>query len=201
MYIFIDESGIHRNVGNSSFALVYVEVKHIEKLRKQLLEINNKLKVESFHWADQRWSYRHKYLKKVIVLNFKFKVAIFDNPTNTDLAIDTIFDHLLREENIKLVAIDGKKPKWYENKLKKELRDRGIKAQKLKTIRNEISEPVLQLADVLAGFSLYVYEHKNDKMNKDLFERYKKLGKLEAQMIFYGYKIKNPATRRGQPSK
>lgn len=185
MYIFIDESGIHKTVGRSTFSVVYVEIPNLDKTRKQLIEINKKLGIDSFHWAEQRWVYRTRYLKRVIGLDFLFKIAIFENPVNSDMAFSRIFEHLIRENNIKSISIDGKKPKWYENKLKKELRKQGVKVKKLRTVKNEASEPILQLADALAGFSLYVYENQDDKVNKRLLEQFKKLGKLPVEMHFY----------------
>lgn len=186
MYIFIDESGIHKTVGRSTFSVVYVEISNLDKTRKQLIEINQKLNINSFHWAEQRWTYRTKYLKRVAAqLDFIFKIAIFENPVNSDMAFSRIFEHLIRENNIKSIAIDGKKPKWYERKLKRELRKHGVKVKKLRTIKNEASEPILQLADALAGFSLYVYENQNDKANKRLLEQFRKLGKLLVEMHFY----------------
>lgn len=185
MYIFIDESGIHKTVGNSTFSVVYVEVSNLNRARKQLTEVNQKLGIDFFHWAEQRWIYRHKYLKRVINLDFSFKIAIFENPVNSDMAFTRIFEHLILENNIKSISIDGKKPRWYERKLKRELRKHGVKVKKLKTVKNEASEPILQLADALAGFSLYVYENQNDKVNKRLLEQFRKLGKLPVEMHFY----------------
>ncbi|MFA6073897.1 MAG: DUF3800 domain-containing protein [Candidatus Woesearchaeota archaeon] len=185
MYIFIDESGIHKTVGRSTFSVVYVEIPNLDKARKQLIEINKKLGIDSFHWAEQRWIYRTRYLKRVIGLDFIFKIATFENPVNTDLAFNRIFEHLIQESSIKSIAIDGKKPKWYERKLKKELRKHGTKVKKLRTIKNEASEPILQLADALAGFSLYVYENQDDKTNKRLLEQFRKLKKLLVEMHFY----------------
>lgn len=186
MYIFIDESGIHKPIGKATFSVVYVEIKNLEETRKGLIDINQKMGINSFHWAEQRWTYRAKYLKRVLAqLDFTFKIAIFENPVDSDMAFSRIFEHLIREDNIKSISIDGKKPKWYENKLKKELRKHGVKVRKLRTVKNEISEPILQLADALAGFSLYVYENQNDKVNKRLLEKFRKLGKLPVEMHFY----------------
>ncbi|MCX6706352.1 MAG: DUF3800 domain-containing protein [Candidatus Woesebacteria bacterium] len=184
MVIFIDESGVHKIVDHSSFAVVYVEVKNVMEFRKRLVEINKSLNIDSFHWSEQRWSYRSRYLKRVINLDFNFKVAIFDNPVNIDMAFDRIFEHLIRETNIRSIIIDGKKPKWYERKLKKELRNLGVRTKKLKTVRKEISEPGLQLADALAGFSLYCFENSSDVANKRLFEKFRRSGKLFVQMVF-----------------
>lgn len=183
MVIFIDESGIHKKVGHSSFAIVFVEVVNIETFSKKLLEINKLLKIKSFHWSEQRLNVRRKYLKSVLNLDFIFKIAIFENPINTNKAMDMIFEHLITEKKVTLIAIDGKKPKWYEHKLKKELRDKGITVKKLKTVRNEISEPGIQLADALAGLAIYCFENNNsDYMN--LLRKFKRNQKLLVQMIF-----------------
>ena len=184
MVIFIDESGIHKQSGHASFAVVYVEVENSELLNKKLIEINSSLNIQSFHWAEQRWTVRKRYLKRISNLDFVFKIAIFDNPVDMDVAFDKIFEHLITDDNIKSVLIDGKKPKWYERKLKKELRDHGVTVKKLKTIRNEISEPGIQLADALAGFALYCFENPSDKNYRIFLEKFKKSGKLLVQMIF-----------------
>ena len=182
--IFIDESGVHKLTGHSSFAVVYVEVEDLDNLNKRLVEINNSLKIDFFHWSDQRLKIRRKYLRLVNKISFRFKVAIFENPIDTDVAFDRIFQYLIREKNIRSVIIDGKKPKWYEKKLKKELRNHGISVKRLKTIRKEISEPGLQLADALAGLSIYCFENTRNNDYNPLFEKLKKSGKLLVQMIF-----------------
>ena len=72
----------------------------------------------------------------------------------------------------------------YERRLKKVLRDKGISVRKLGTVRNEISQPGIQLADALAGLSRYHFENPNAEDVSKWFERLKKEKKLSAQVIF-----------------
>ena len=49
MHIFIDESGIHKKVDHSSFALVYVEVDNFHVIEERIHAIEKELKIEKFH--------------------------------------------------------------------------------------------------------------------------------------------------------
>lgn len=98
--------------------------------------------------------------------------------------IETVFQHLITEKVIGGIFIDGKKPKWYENKLKKVLRDKAISVNKLRTIRNERSHIGLQLADALAGLVRYHFDNPNEKGAQRLFKKLKRDKKLTAQMLF-----------------
>ena len=51
MYVFIDESGIHKDIDNSVYVLVYIEKNDYESLNEQILKIENDLKIKEFHWA------------------------------------------------------------------------------------------------------------------------------------------------------
>lgn len=56
--------------------------------------------------------------------------------------------------------------------------------RKLRTVRDEVSQPGIQLADALAGLSRYHFENPNAKDAKKWFERLRKEEKLSAQVIF-----------------
>lgn len=145
MVIFIDESGTHKQSGHAANAVVYITLDNIEKVEDQLKQILNNMDLESFHWADHGWKVRDKFLKEIIKLDFTFKVGIFKNPVKTGDMTEVVFQHLITEKDIEKVYIDGKQPKWYERRLKKVLRDKGISARKLRTVRNEASQPGIQL--------------------------------------------------------
>jgi len=184
MVIYIDESGTHKQSGHAANAVVYVTLDNIEEIENQLRQILTDLKLDSFHWADHGWKVREKFLKEVIELKFEFKVGIFKNPVKMGEMTEAVFQHLITEKDIEIVWIDGKQPKWYERRLKKVLRDKGISVKKLRTVRNEASQPGIQLADTLAGLSRYHFENPEAKDAKRWFERLKKEGKLRAQVIF-----------------
>lgn len=52
MLIFIDESGIHKNIGFLTFVLAYIEVDDYVSMEKQICEIEKKLGLEYFHWSE-----------------------------------------------------------------------------------------------------------------------------------------------------
>lgn len=184
MVIFIDESGTHKQSGHAANAIVYIEIEHLEEVEGEIRKILGELKLDFFHWADHGWKVRNRFLKKIIKLDFTFKIGIFANPVKTDEMTEIVLEELITEENIKSVFIDGKQPKWYERKLKKVLRDKGISVKKLRTIRNESSHPGIQLADSLAGLFRYHFENSKAEDAKRWVGRFKKEKKLLSEQLF-----------------
>lgn len=183
MVIFIDESGTHKQVGHSTETIIYIEISDLTEVEKQISILEEKLKINSFHWGEERWDIRNKFLQGIIGLDFTIKVAIFDNPAHPEKMIEYVFQHLITEKNIKKVFIDGKKPKWYEHKLKKILRDKGISVKILKTVRNNSSLGI-QLADCLAGLIRRYYDNPVEPGPKRWFRKLKKDKKLTMELHF-----------------
>lgn len=184
MVIFIDESGTHKQSGHAANVVVYIKIENLEEVEQSLKEILHELELDFFHWADHGWKVRSRFLKKIIKLDFTFKIGIFKNPVKTDEMTGVVLEELITEENIKNVFIDGKQPKWYERKLKKVLRDKGISVKKLRTIRNESSHPGIQLADSLAGLFRYHFENPKAEDAKRWVGRFKKEKKLLSEQLF-----------------
>lgn len=122
-------------------------------------------------------------MEKASKLDFTFKVAIFDNPNPGDKMLDIVFNHLITEEDIKNVYIDGEKPKWYERRLKKILRDKGIPVKNLRSVRRKSSLGI-QLADALAGLIRYHVDKPNEEDAAKLVRRLDRDHKIMAQMRF-----------------
>lgn len=181
MVIFIDESGIHKQTGHATSAVVYVEVENLEKFENKLKEIESDLRINFFHWAEERWFMKNKFLARIFELNFTVKVAIFENPVKPDVMIEMVFQHLIVEKDIMTIIIDGEKPKWYESKLKKVLRDKGMAIKKLKTVRSK-SEVGIQLADALASLIRYYHDNPEEKDAKKWFNKLKREGKLSFEL-------------------
>ena len=186
LLIFIDESGIHKQIGHSTTVVVYIEIVQREVFEKQINAILKNLKISVFHWSDERWLIRNKFLTQAVKLPFKVKVALFHNPVHSDEMIELVFQHLIVEKEISSIFIDGKKPKWYERKLKKILRDKGISLKKLTSIRNESAFPGIQLADALAGLFRYHFDNPQATDAEKWFNKLKNNQKLFAQFIFEG---------------
>lgn len=183
MVIFIDESGTHKQTGHATTALVYIKIQNLERIERKILNIENDLRIKSFHWGEERWQVRNKFLSKIFDLDFTVKVVIFKNPVHPESMIEVIFKHLIIEKDIRNIFIDGKKPKWYEQRLKKVLRDKGISIKKLKTVRSE-SSPGIQLADCLAGLTRRYFDNPDEVDAKKWFRKLKKDKKLTAQFLF-----------------
>lgn len=49
MVIFIDESGIHKQEGHSTTAVVYVKVANLEKFTAGLIKLEKNLQIAYFH--------------------------------------------------------------------------------------------------------------------------------------------------------
>ena len=68
------------------------------------------------------------------------------------------------------IFLDGKKPKWYEKRIKKVLRDKGVSINKLKSVKDS-QVAGIRIADMVAGLSRSYFDGKNLKEIKPYFER------------------------------
>lgn len=183
MVIFIDESGTHTQTGHATTAVVYITISNLDKVEQKILKAEKEIKIQTFHWGEERWQVRNKFLAKVLELDFVVKIAIFENPVHPERMIEVVFQHLITEENIKNIFIDGKKPRWYENKLKKVLRDKGIAVKKLRAVRSR-SRPGIQLADALAGLIRRYFDNPEEEYPKKWFKKLDKEKKIAGQFLF-----------------
>ena len=166
MIIFIDESGIHKQVDNSTFVLVYIEVKNYELIEKKIQKIEKDLKLDKFHWMNVVWKVKEKFIEEALKLNFTAKVAVIKNPISPSQELEKCLIHMIVEKNIRNIYIDGKKPKSYERKIKKILRDKNIKVRKLKSVNDEQCAGI-RLADMVAGLTRSYFDKKNlDRIGK-----------------------------------
>lgn len=88
----------------------------------------------------------------------------------------------LQKKILTVSIIDGEKPKWYEHKLKKVLRDKGIGLKKLRTVRNK-SEVGIQLADALASLIRYSYDNPQEKDAKKWVTKLRREKKLKFELL------------------
>lgn len=190
MLIYIDESGTHKQTGHAITTVVYITITNSENIEQELRKILDDLGLEEFHWADHGWKVRQKFMKQAIKLDFTFKVAIFENPHPGDKMLDIVFNHLITEEDIRTIYIDGEKPKWYERRLKKVLRDRGISIKKLRSVRSKSSLGI-QLADALAGLVRYNVDNPEKEDAARLVRKLDRDHKIAAQIKFDAKAIKN----------
>jgi len=55
MVVFIDESGTHKQSGHSTQTVVYIQIPDLENVEQKILIAEKELKIESFHWGEERW--------------------------------------------------------------------------------------------------------------------------------------------------
>ncbi len=168
-YIFLDESGIHKQDGVSTIALVYISVATISKIEQAVLNIEAKLKIQAFHWSHSSWEVRRKFAESISKENFSIQVALLNNPFRESTSYEYALRHLLVEQDISALIIDGKKNKQYERKIKKVLRDKGVSVRKLRTV-NDRAYPALRIADLVAGIVRNKYENEGEKKVEALYK-------------------------------
>lgn len=173
MYIFLDESGVDKQNGKSSIALVYITVDNLDILQNAVLKTEKIIGIKNFHWSYSTWKVRKLFIEEICKQDFKIKVALIKNPFLASSGYEYALQHLVVERNVMYLIIDGKKGKSYERKFKKVLRDKGISVKKLKTANDE-AYPALRVADAIAGAIRYRYENPDDKRIKDIYERFSK---------------------------
>ena len=172
MYIFLDESGIHKKEGKSSVALIYISASNMDLVQNAVIDIEKKLDIEYFHWAKDVWSIRKKFIDYICQYDFLIKVALIRNPFYGNEEYEHIIQCLVTED-VKVLVIDGKKSKTYEQKLKKVLRNKSVFISRLKTARNE-AFPALRIADAVAGIIRYRYSHPSSIENNELYNKISK---------------------------
>ena len=191
MVIFIDESGTHKQTDHATIALVYVEIPNLEDFEKEIEKTEDKLGIKYFHWTDEKWEKREKFIEQLLKLDFTFKVAILKNPVKLSKDLEEVLKHLVIEENIRKIVLDGKKPKWYNQRLKKLLRDKGVSVKKIVTVRKDESSPGVRVADCLAGLVRTSYDNP-DSLASKLYNKLKKANKVRFELTGYSHK-KSPA--------
>lgn len=165
--VFIDESGIHKQDGQSTTALVYVKVENVNHLNKIVLETEKTLRIKPFHWTEQSWKIRQVFLESVIKETFEVKVFILQNPV-TEGKIERAWRHLLVEKYIKNVIIDGKKSRRYAQHLKRVLRESGISIKKIRT-GNDEAFPGLRIADLFAALVRLQVENPKERRIQEFY--------------------------------
>lgn len=173
MFVFIDESGVHKTTDHSTVAVVYLAVDNYDAFESAVRSVEERLKLSSFHWSETAWPVKRQFLDAVLNLKFEAKVAILKNPATLSKNLETVLLHMIVEPDIRAVYLDGKKSKRYERTLKKVLRDRGISVKKLRTVHDEQFAGI-RVADMVAGLVRTVADGKNLQRLQPYYDRLKK---------------------------
>ena len=167
MYIFIDESGIHKQDGKSTTALVYVKIENMEKTNKAVLKAEKDLNIDPFHWSGQSRKIKQAFLQAMLREDFEVKIFIFPNPF-TQEKLESALKYLLVEKRITNIVMDGEKPHRNVLRLKKVLRDSGISVKKIR-MGNDSAFPGLRPADLFAGLTRAYFNNQDDEKSKYLY--------------------------------
>jgi hypothetical protein len=170
MYIFLDESGTHRQEGISTIALVYLAIENINTFQNAIISIEKEIGKNTFHWSHSLWSDKAKFITAISKQQFIIKVAIIKNPFYANSAYRFALGELVVEKKVTAIIVDGKKEKSYDRKLKKVFRDKGVSVNKLRTANDE-SYPALRAADAIAGLIRYRHENPNDAQANTLYQK------------------------------
>jgi len=185
MIIFIDESGTHKQIDHATIVLVYVEIANLDQFEKSVIKIEKQLGIRYFHWTDERWTTREKFIEKILPLDFDLKVAILDNPIKLSQSMEEALRHLVVEKDIKKIMIDGRKPRWYNQKIKKVLRDKGVSVKKIRTVGKDESSSGIRIADCLAGLIRYHYDNPANPTASHWYKTLKKANKIKFELTTY----------------
>jgi hypothetical protein len=181
MHIFIDESGIHKTTGYSSIAFIFVMTEFIEAFEKEILAIELRIKITSFHWADHNWGIRRKFLEHLfnrnILQNTNIQITLQKNPLHYYDFLSNSLEKIVIEKNIKKITLDGKKSISYERKMKSILRTKNISTHKLSVMRDQ-SSPLLRFADAIAGLTRFHIENPDHEECAKLFMMIRKYSKI-----------------------
>ncbi len=167
-YIYIDESGVGKKDGKTSIALVYLRVEDVAKLDGAVLNVEQQMEIEYFHWAHAGWNVRKQFIEAVSRESFSVKIALFNNPVLESSEYEKAFVSLINENDIGMIIIDGRKSRKYERRIKKLFTLKMISMRKLRTV-NDRGYPALRVADAIAGLVRYFNESPNIKVAAQLY--------------------------------
>lgn len=136
---------------------VVVTDQEYESINEVLLEIEKQSKKGLGKWSKTRFEYRFAYIDAVIAHATFQGLIFFSHYTQTkayfDLTVETTAHAIERKNQEKrpaTVIVDGLTGRNID-RFKRGLRERQINVRKVKGARDE-SEPIVRLADAVAGF-------------------------------------------------
>ncbi len=165
-YIFIDESGVNKDIKYSCFAFVFINEDNYVFIEKIIIDLEKILKIKSFHWSEDNWNVKKRVLQEIADQKVNFKIKILINPINQEKELESSLIDFIENDKNNYVFIDGKKSKKYDRKIKKYFRDRNVSISKIRTIKDNNSIGI-KIADYIAGFFRYYFDNEN-KLDNDL---------------------------------
>lgn len=149
--IAIDESGITSFKGYSVYAFVFIQLKDYVFISQYILKLEQELGLDYIHRHEMSWTTRLKIIEKIKLLNFTVEAVAYQNPINPLKCLNlALILKISKINSAYKIFIDGRQSKKYIEKNKKILKVQGLKNYQIKFV-NDASEPLLRLADFMAG--------------------------------------------------
>ena len=63
--VYVDESNISANTGNSVYAAIFIIHFNKERTNYEMVNIENDLKISYTHWVDMPWRLRVKFTERI----------------------------------------------------------------------------------------------------------------------------------------
>jgi hypothetical protein len=166
--LYIDESNILSKTGHSVYVSLFIIYLNKNNISKNIIDIEKELKISYLHWVDMPWKLRVKFSEKIKNLNFLYKVVVYKNPIIQDKTLECFLSEIINfEDDVIKIIIDGKKGKEYGERLKNELKNKGIFVKNLMFVDDK-KESLIRLADFMAGLTRSHIDDKN-KYNTHMF--------------------------------
>jgi len=109
--VFIDESGTHKESGFMTMVGVFVSEKNVHILNDKIVEVENLLEIDSFHWSRHKWSIRREFILRIINLSISrdTKIIITIKQCPFDFAFLNEAIRLMMENSLSKIVRDGEK--------------------------------------------------------------------------------------------
>lgn len=171
--IAIDESGITSLKGYSVYAFVFISVRDYVSISQHILNAEKELGLDYIHRTEMSWDLRLKIAEKLSILNFKVEAVVYENPINPRNFLDlTLILKISNMNSAYKIFIDGRQSKRTIERNKKLLKKNGFKGYQIKFV-NDISEPLIRLADFMAGTIRTHLNNPNHIKSKNIYRMFK----------------------------
>ncbi len=165
IYAFVDESG-QETEGALFLVSVVVTDHEYERINETRIEIEERSGKRLKKWSRARFDYRLAYVEAVIAQPLFRELIFFSHYTGSQdyfkLTVETAakaIHHRDQEDHPATVIVDGLSGRDVD-RFKRSLRQLHVNVRKVRGARDE-SEPIIRLADAVAGFVRDFLEGQN----------------------------------------
>lgn len=179
--LYIDESG--QDTRGEMFVVAVVAVENCEEFKQHCVSLEKSSGKDKVKWRTSHKKRRLDYLGSIMLHSsthkFKLFYSVYRKKTDYDsLTIDGIASAIRRlrpQGSDVYVHVDGL-PKSKRHVYKTRLRQLSCPVKKVTTVKDE-NEPIIRLADALAGATALLEKRENDELRK-MFSKAREKGIL-----------------------